>query len=59
MCSNYNNIQHINKEICNALGCNSISEKKIKLNAGYKQITISVCNNCLKKFKEKDDDELQ
>ncbi len=57
MCSDYNNIQHINKEICNAVGCNTISEKKIRLFAGNKKITISICNNCMKKFKEDDDDD--
>jgi hypothetical protein len=51
MASEYN-IQNINKEICNAVDCNSISEKKIRLYAGDKQIVISVCNNCMKKFKE-------
>lgn len=50
--SNNHKIQYINKEICNALGCNSISEKKIKLYAGDKEFTISVCKNCLKKFKK-------
>jgi hypothetical protein len=58
MASEYN-LQNTNKEICNALGCNSISEKEISLNAGDKKITISVCNYCLKKFNGDDDNEVQ
>ena len=57
--SNNHNIQYINKEICNALGCNSISQTEIRLYAGDKKIIISVCNNCLKKFKEDEDNELK
>jgi hypothetical protein len=50
-CSDINNKGSTNKEICNALGCRLLSEIEIELPIGNNKISISVCKNCLHKFK--------
>ncbi|MGD1837821.1 MAG: hypothetical protein ACPKPY_07160 [Nitrososphaeraceae archaeon] len=41
-----------NKSICNAVGCFEKSVIEIDLNVGeYRKITISVCKNCISKFR--------
>jgi hypothetical protein len=44
----------INKEICNAFGCSKNATEKISVSAGtFGTISLDLCNNCVKKFQNK------
>ncbi len=44
----------VNKEICNAFGCNNQSTETIDVSAGrFGKITFYVCKNCISKFQNK------
>jgi hypothetical protein len=51
MYNNHSKVR-IDKDICNAIGCQDLAKVNILLKAGNRRITISVCDNCKNKFKD-------
>ena len=45
-----NSFTYDTHNICNCLGCNDLANTKIRLKAGEKSLTVSICSKCEYKF---------